>query len=96
MNTLELKQLSNQVLNLVTKKIKNKIFYHVTICKDLDIYITRDFKVKTITPWETTVQTWNQLDSNFLVLLRVALTDRRHLRRISLLSQEQNNKLFKI
>lgn len=94
MGTLELNTLRNQVKDLVTKKIKNKIFYHVTICKDLDVYITKDLKVKTITPWDTTRQNWNQLDPNFLVLLRVALTDRRHLRRIHILNQDESNKLF--
>lgn len=94
MGTLELNRLRNQVKDLVTKKIKNKIFYHVTICKDLDVYITKDLKVKTITPWDTQRQSWNQLDPNFLILLRVALTDKRHLRSISLIPQDESYKLF--
>ena len=60
----------------------------------MDIYITKDMTVKIITPTDNIIQNLNQLDPNFLVLLRVALTDRRHLRRISLLPQEQSLKLF--
>ena len=60
----------------------------------MDIYITKDMTVKIITPTDTIIQNLNQLDQNFLVLLRVALTDRRHLRKISLLPQEQSLKLF--
>ena len=94
MDTIELIKLRNHIKELITKKIKNKIFYHITICQDMDIYITKDLIVKIITPWDTVRQNLNQLDPNFLVLLRVALTDRRHLKRVSLLPQEQSLKLF--
>lgn len=94
MDTIELIKLRNHIKELITKKIKNKIFYHITICQDMDIYITKDLIVKIITPWDTVRQSLNQLDLNFLVLLRVALTDRRHLKRVSLLPQEQSLKLF--
>ena len=94
MDTIELIKLRNHLKELITKKIKNKIFYHITICQDMDIYITKDLIVKIITPWDTVRQSLNQLDPNFLVLLRVALTDRRHLKRVSLLPQEQSLKLF--
>lgn len=94
MDTIELIKLRNHIKELITKKIKNKIFYHITICQDMDIYITKDMIVKIITPWDTVRQNLNQLDTNFLVLLRVALTDKRHLRRVSLLPQEQSLKLF--
>lgn len=92
MNTTELIKLRSSLKELIIKKIKNKIFYHITIFKDMDIYITKDMTVKIITPMETIIQNLNQLDTNFLVLLRVALTDRRHLR--TLLPQEQSLKLF--
>lgn len=94
MDTIELIKLRNHIKELITKKIKNKIFYHITLCQDMDIYITKDLIVKIITPWDTVRQSLNQLDHNFLVLLRVALTDRRHLKRVSLLPQEQSLKLF--
>ena len=94
MDTIELIKLRNHIKELITKKIKNKIFYHITVCQDMDIYITKDMIVKIITPWDTVRQSLNQLDHNFLVLLRVALTDKRHLRRVSLLPQEQSLKLF--
>lgn len=94
MDTIELIKLRNHIKELITKKIKNKIFYHITICQDMDIYITKDMIVKIITPWDTVRQSLNQLDTNFLVLLRVALTYKRHLRRVSLLPQEQSLKLF--
>ena len=92
MNTTELIKLRSSLKELIIKKIKNKIFYHITICKDMDIYITKDMTV--ITPTDNIIQNLNQLDPNCLVLLRVALTDRRHLRRIPLLPQEQSLKLF--
>ena len=94
MNTTELIKLRSSLKELIIKKIKNKIFYHITICNDMDIYITKDMTVKIITPTDNIIQNLNQLDPNFLVLLRVALTDRRHLRRIYLLPQEQSLKLF--